>query len=450
MLLERDAASGGAAAAVGDFHSGDRCENPKDEDRRVYWIWLSLALGEGNPLAEDIRAIFHHPETFYRMGKERYERIVLKKGERERLESTTLDQAKRVLEQADRLGMQILTPDMPTFPVRLLNIYTTPLVLYVKGDLGEIDQEAAIAVVGTRKMTDYGRRAAFTISYELAREGAVVIAGMARGIDTQAHLGCLKANGKTIVVLGSGLDVPYPPENARLQEIVEQRGAVVSEYPPGSPPIGKHFPVRNRIISGLSLGVVVAEADGKSGSLITANLALDQGKDVFAVPGSIFSENSQGILQLLRQGALPAANAHDILSQYAYRFVGKRTFGEKPRAERPEGRLPAGHPLEEEDRSTPPRILMPAAVKIPRMVKAPLPPDMDPSAAILYRLLDRAPKHLEELVEQSGEPVSQVLRVLTSLEMAGVAEVSAGRRYAAKFVQEQSETPEEAAPGADL
>lgn len=414
-------------------------------DRRVYWVWLSMALGEGNPLAEDIRAIFHHPETFYRLGSQRYERIVLRERERARLESVTLDQAKRVLERAEKLGMSVLTPDMPQFPVRLLNIYTTPLVLYVKGELGAIDQEAAIALVGTRKMTDYGQRVAFTLGYELGREGAVVVAGMARGIDTQAHLGCLKANGKTIAVLGSGLDVPYPKDNARLQQIIETCGAVVSEYPPGSPPSGVHFPVRNRIISGLSLGVVVAEADRKSGSLITANCALDQGKDVFAVPGSIFSAYSQGVLHLLRQGALPAANAQDILSQYAYRFVGKRTFTRQPAAEKLSAALgSAGSDSFEREGSAekgeaPPRIVLPATVKIPRMVKAPLPEQMDELAALLYRMLDRTPKHLEELVELSGEPVNQVLRALTHLEMAGVAEASAGRRYAARFIQEESE-----------
>ena len=404
-------------------------------DRRVYWVWLSMALGEGNPLAEDIRAVFHHPETFYRMGSRRYERIVLRERERARLESVTLDQAKQVIDRAEKLGMSILTPDMPQFPVRLLNIYTTPLVLYVKGELGAIDQEAAIALVGTRDMTDYGRRVAFTLGYELAREGAVVVAGMARGIDTQAHLGCLKANGKTVAVLGSGLDVPYPPENARLQQVIETGGAVVSEYPPGSPPLRVHFPVRNRIISGLSLGVVVAEADRKSGSLITANCALDQGKDVFAVPGSIFSAYSQGILQLLRQGALPAANAQDILSQYAYRFVGRREFGRRRPAASPDReraveelpqtaeqavRRPAGG---SEKTDAPPRIVMPATVQLPRMVKAPLPEQLDELAAAIYRMLDRTPKHLEELVDQSDVPVNQVLRALTRLEMAGVAEI---------------------------
>jgi DNA processing protein len=207
---------------------------------------------------------------------------------------------------------------MSHFPKRLGNIYCPPHILYMGGNLGQIDEELCIAIVGTRKYTEYGKEVAFDLGYNLAREGVVVISGLARGIDTVAIQGALDAGGKTVAVLGCGVNVPYPPENANLMRAVAKHGAVISEYPPFTEPYSGNFPQRNRIISGLSLGVVVAEAPQKSGALITASFALDQGRDVFAIPGNVNSIQSEGANRLLYDGARMVRNAQDILLEYQY------------------------------------------------------------------------------------------------------------------------------------
>ena len=189
------------------------------------------------------------------------------------------------------------------YPVRLRNIFEPPSLLYVKGQLPVIDEEVAVAMVGTRKASPYGVEAAEKIAYGLSRQGAVVISGAAAGVDSASHRGALRAGGKTIAVLGNGLDVVYPAENEWLYRDIAASGALISEYPPGTAAESWHFPVRNRIISGLSLATVVVEAPEKSGALITANTALEQGRDVFAVPGPIDAPMSRGCNRLIADGA---------------------------------------------------------------------------------------------------------------------------------------------------
>jgi DNA processing protein len=200
------------------------------------------------------------------------------------------------------------------YPSRLLNIYDPPPFFYVKGELQKTD-ELAVAVVGSRFASHYGKLAAEKISHDLAHEGITIVSGMARGIDSSAHKGALSAQGRTIAVLGCGIDVNYPAENKKLKEDIASHGAVISEFPLSTPPASSHFPMRNRIISGLSLGVVVVEASHRSGSLITARLALEQGRDVFAVPGSIDSLRSRGTHRLIKDGAKLVEDARDILTE---------------------------------------------------------------------------------------------------------------------------------------
>jgi DNA processing protein len=198
------------------------------------------------------------------------------------------------------------------YPAQLLHIYDPPPLLYVKGELQQGDK-LAVAVVGSRFASHYGKVTAEKISQDLAREGITIVSGMARGIDASAHKAALSAGGRTIAVLGCGIDVNYPAENKKLKEAIASQGAVISEFPFSTPPASSHFPMRNRIISGLSLGVVVIEASHRSGSLITARLALEQGRDVFAVPGSIDSLRSRGTHRLIKDGAtelLPQMKDH--------------------------------------------------------------------------------------------------------------------------------------------
>ena len=199
------------------------------------------------------------------------------------------------------------------YPILLKQIYDPPKCLYVMGNI-EILNNQSIAIVGCREATEYGKKAATYFSYNLAKQNVTIVSGLARGIDSYSHIGTLKANGKTIAVIGSGLDIIYPKENEQLaKKIVEQGGAIISEYPLGTRPQKEYFPARNRIISGISQATLVIEAKEKSGSLITADFAMEQGKDVYSVPGNINSKNSVGTNNLIKDGAIPVSKFSDIL-----------------------------------------------------------------------------------------------------------------------------------------
>ncbi|MFN3704885.1 MAG: DNA-processing protein DprA [Thermoflexales bacterium] len=218
------------------------------------------------------------------------------------------------LERLARVGACAITWEDPDYPRLLAQVPDAPPVLFVRGTLSPQD-EWAVAIVGTRRASLYGKQVADMLATELARASVVVVSGLARGIDAVAHEAALKAGGRTLAVLGCGVDVVYPPEHARLAQRIVEHGALISDYPPGTPPDAQNFPPRNRIISGLSLGVVVVEADERSGALITAQFAAEQGRDVFAVPGNIFNQSSRGTNQLIREGAKVVTNVQCILEE---------------------------------------------------------------------------------------------------------------------------------------
>lgn len=219
----------------------------------------------------------------------------------------------REVEKLHALGYKALTLHDSTYPKLLKEIFDPPAVLYYKGDINVLEFPS-VAVVGSRKATEYGRVTAAKLSGDLAALGVTVVSGMARGIDTAAHQGVLRSAGRTAAVLGCGLDVCYPPENRKLRDEILHEGVLLSEFPPGTQPKPPHFPMRNRVISGLSLAVVVVEAAERSGALITADCALEQGREVFAVPGSIHSPTSRGCHRMLKEGAAVAENVGDISS----------------------------------------------------------------------------------------------------------------------------------------
>ncbi len=254
--------------------------------------------------------------------------------------------ARRILEQreeknpaeelarAEKLGARVITPLDEDYPEPLKTIHDPPLALYVWGTLEPKDRHA-IALVGTRRCSHYGKMVADRLAYQLAQTGFAVISGLARGIDWAAHEGALKGGGRTVAVLGSALDRMYPPESQALAERIADQGAVISEFPLGTAPGRTTFPMRNRIVSGLSMGVVVVEAAHKSGALITAHEALEQGRAVFAVPGRIDSQASRGPHQLIKTGARIVEDVDDILQEFEYLFPSERSRVDalKPRPE---------------------------------------------------------------------------------------------------------------------
>jgi DNA processing protein len=277
----------------------------------------------------------------------------------------------------------ILTPADPAYPAALRAIPDPPSPLYVRGRLRG-DDRIAVAVVGTRRPSPYGAAAADRLANGLARWGITVVSGLARGIDGVAHRAALRAGGRTIAVLGCGLDIVYPPEHAGLAAQIVQAGAVITEYPAGTPPLKHQFPRRNRLISGLTLGVVVVEGRDGSGALITADCALDQGREVFAVPGSIFAPTSALPHRLLRQGATLVTTAEDILDE----------------------------------------------LRLPRPVPVPAPsPSLAGSEATLFAQLSMEPLHIDMLALRCGLPVAEASGALLALEFRGLVRALPGQRY---------------------
>ena len=284
----------------------------------IYWIWLQQALGYGSSRTEQLLNAFDgSAQAVYQADwSSLQQKGLLTRKQLESMNGFRLEQAQTIIDNCARIGCRAIASNSAEYPEVLRETYGHPLVLYVLGDLSCLNGRLAIGMVGTRRSSEYGRRVADLLSRELAACGAVVVSGMAAGIDTVAHTGALKGNGKTVAVLGCGVDVTYPPQNETLKDLIAQNGAVVSEFPPGTQPDGPNFPIRNRIISGLSQGVVVVEGRRRSGSLITAGHALAQGRDVFAVPGSVFDVGSVGPHWLIAQGAIPVTCTRDILEEY--------------------------------------------------------------------------------------------------------------------------------------
>jgi len=301
--------------------------------------------------------------------------------------------AREEIDRAAANNITIIACDDPLYPSLLKKIHDPPVVLYVLGDLHLLNTRG-IGIVGSRAATHYGRSIAYRMGRSLARRGFTITSGMALGIDTAAHKGALAAKGGTIAVLGCGLDIIYPPSNRELYKEIGVAGTIVSEYPLGTLPDNFRFPARNRIISGLSLGVVVVEAANRSGSLITANHALEQGREVFAVPGRIDSVKSVGTHTLLQQGAKLVHSVDDIVEE----FTHTETFA------RPD----ESGPLDSESESV---------------------PGLDPDEAALFACLDVYPRTIDEIVRESGFTPGKTNELLLLLELKGVVEPLPGKCY---------------------
>jgi DNA processing protein len=300
----------------------------------------------------------------------------------------------REIQRARAAGITMIPFSDTAYPVGLRTIADPPPLIYVKGEIRDGD-EKAIAIVGSRSASNYGRRVARDLAQGLAALGFIVVSGMARGIDGTSHESAIQAGGRTIAVLGSGVDRVYPPEHAMLYRQISESGAVISELPMGARPSAFNFPARNRLISGLSLGVVVVEATEKSGSLITASLAVEQGREVFAVPGEAGASRSRGAHRLIRQGAKLVETVNDIIEEIAPQ-LGKRggEIVQPPRRTLPENAGSATHKV--------------------------------------FALLEGNSLQVDEVIEQSGLPAPEVLQILLDLELQGFVCQTPGKIYRAE------------------
>ncbi|HCC00785.1 MAG TPA: DNA-protecting protein DprA [Ruminococcaceae bacterium] len=324
------------------------------------------------------------------------------------LRSHQLAPAMKIVEHCMDRKYDIITFDEEQYPELLRKIYAPPVVLYVNGRLGK---SPCISMVGTRHITPYGTAVAEHLAEGLAKAGVTVVSGMAAGVDTHAHKGAIKGGGKTYAILGCGLDTIYPASNRTLYQQISQSGAVISEFPPRAKPERHYFPIRNRIIAGVSWGTVVVEAGQKSGALITVGHALEMGRDVFAVPGSILSSMSKGTNQLLRDGAKPACKVEDILEEYSFL---ESTMPLPEKAPSPMPTNPPQTPVE-----TPP------AVKNVKKV----PQGLNQQQTTIFNLLNTVPCHVDELALRANLPPNQVLAALTILEIQGLVRSAPGRRF---------------------
>jgi len=360
-------------------------------DNNYHWLALSLIPGLGNIALKNLLDRFGSPEQIFQASayelsdvdgirKEMAQKIVNRE--------YTTDPLKEI-KKIDRCNARIITYSDPDYPQLLKEIHGPPMLLYIKGK--DIPNTLTIiAVVGSRNPTHYGLKAAEEIGQGLARRGISVVSGMARGIDSAAHLGCLGGRGFTIAVLGTGIDMVYPKSNKKLFQSIIKKGAVISEFPLGSPPEPKNFPIRNRIISGLSRGIVVVEATKNSGSLITASLALDQGREVFAVPGSINSFKSTGCHFLIKQGARLIENSDDILDELGLNYLYTQktdTFKKTPTV-----------PMEEPEKT-------------------------------IYNMIGDYPIHIDQIVRRGDLKPGEVSSILMKMELQGMIKQLPGKMF---------------------
>jgi DNA processing protein len=348
---------------------------------------------------------------------------VLTKRQLEKLKAYSLEDAQKIYDTVRKKGWKIVTPSSEYYPSRLLTLQNLPLVLYVDGDEAVLKNELSISVVGARKASDYGRGVARALSSAMAEIGFTVVSGGALGIDSAAHQGALDENKPTICVLGCGLGTNYLMENESMRREIVKNGAIITEFPPYTSATKVTFPLRNRIISGISLGTIVVEAGERSGSLITARLALEQGKDVFAVPGDLVSSSFLGTNNLIRQGAMPVFSPNDILDAYYTRYFDKlgnvKPFPNDEILRRTQGYL---------TKDSAPKSRVTEAEK-PVATKKSAPDYLTESAKRVYDFLDNQPKHIDEIINGCGLTTEKTLSAVTELEIYGLIQQLSGRRY---------------------
>ncbi|MBW6465580.1 MAG: DNA-processing protein DprA [Brevefilum sp.] len=357
-------------------------------DEKKFWIGFNLVRGIGAVRFQQIQSYFGDLSIAWQAPIEAFEEIGLPKRALKNFS------ALRSEIDLDRLYQSITESDVTVlilldeaYPALLKEIDQAPPVIYVKGALTPAD-DFAVAMVGTRRVTAYGQQVARDTSTYLAGHGLTIVSGMARGVDALAHQHALQAGGRTIAVLGCGVDVVYPPEHRKLAEAIAENGAIISDYPMGTQPEGINFPPRNRIISGLSLATIVVEAGERSGALITADFAVEQGRDVFAVPGNVFSPASRGTNRLIQKGAYAMVSPQDVLDVLDLTQV--EDYKDARRA------LPA-----------------------------------DTTEAKILQVMDYEPIHVDEICHEVDLPVEKVSAALTMMELKGMVQHVGGMRYAA-------------------
>ena len=410
----------------------------------IHWIWLAHLHGVNDRMKVSLLQHFRDPEDIFFADREAFDHIEgLTVDAKTALLDRNLNGAQKILEDCSRKNLHILTLQDAAYPVRLKNIADPPLVLYYKGRLPELDALPVIGIVGTRKASVYGLQTAKRLGYQIGKCGAVVVSGMAYGIDGLAMAGAMTAGQSVVGVLGCGADIVYPASNRALFRDVEAYGCILSEFPPGTPPLKQNFPRRNRIISGLSCGVLVVEAPAKSGALITARQAADQGRDVFAVPGNIDIPSFEGSNRLLRDGAIMVSSGWDVVSEYEGLYPDKIR-----RWNAPSHQTAYPEEVQKQDESEPLKVAQKAAIPEKKkhlkkdlekkgIDKAATSPYSDLNAVLtglspegqkIVSCLREGERLVDDVIAETGLTTGKLLAALTMLELKGIIRRLPGKR----------------------
>ncbi len=398
-----------------------------------YWIWLQKALGAG-AVTDEIVRFFGNAEKVYEAGRNQWlESGLFTDKMCKALVSCSPSESYSTMKMCEDNGWVIITPEDKEYPPMLRSIRNFPLVLYVQGDTDVLTCPFSIGIVGTRDASSYGTDVAEAISFTLAEAGCVVVSGGALGIDSRAHEGAIRAGGKTIAFLGSGLGCDYLKSNAPLREAIAENGALVSEFQPFSSPSRSTFPIRNRLISGMTQGLVVVEAGVHSGSLITAKCAVEQGRDIFAVPGNILNTGYLGTNNLIRDGAKAVFSVMDILEGYLDKYEDFLDTKNADKSLQPSNNYDRreNSPAEKKTPDVSKKATDAIAEKEQEkpVVSVQLPDYASDDAKAIYGVITRDPKTADELSQLSGMQIHRVLSALTELEMYALVSMHEGKRY---------------------
>ena len=400
---------------------------------QLYWIWLQQILGCGSPVADRVvkqglsaKELYENREQqlpFY----EGLEADLVKK-----LKESSLEQAEALLRRCQKLGIWVITIEDEDYPERLWNICPLPLLLYGKGERSLLNRKLLITMVGSRECSKAGAHMAYDLAQDMVQYGFGVVSGLAMGIDSYCHTGALEMGGLTIGVAACGLDRNYPTGNTELRRRIAEKGVLVSEYQPGMPVYPGNFHVRNRILSALSLGTIVVEARRGSGALITADHALEQGRDVFAVPTHLYNHCGMGNLQLLAQGATPVISPESVVEEYSAiygdtmstaiqsRLDIRRERGWKTKLQQERDALTPVQPEKKHTKKTPAK---------PKEEFSPIPEGLDPSYEKILHILEEKPLHAEELASRCGMEMQELLVMLSELEIDGLVKAYPGKQF---------------------
>lgn len=396
----------------------------------VHWIWLSQLPDVTLRQKIALLKYYHDPEELYGAQEDALSRL---EGMTERMLSALADKdlsrAQGILKTCSEKSISIMTIGDGAYPSRLKNTEDPPLVLYYRGCLPDWESVPVVGVVGTRRASSYGLQIAGDLGYQIAACGALVVSGGADGIDTQALEGALQAGKKTVAVLGFGADIVYPAKNRKLFERIEKQGCLLTEYTPGTPAYSWNFPRRNRIISGLSAGVLVVEAPERSGALNTARHAMEQGRDVFVVPGNINTPNCAGSNELLRERAIPVFHGWDVVREYESLYPGVIT---RSKEDRPANLTVAQEPVYPRQERHQDNKSIDNREKSRYSVLDSEKKDLTPEEQQLVLLLSTQPRPVDDIMAQTDLPAGKVLSLLTVLALKGVVKNHPGKRVSLK------------------